>query len=178
MGFGLLGPALCWISFRSRREEQSDPKPEMMDSEDLARDQPWTQYCSVLMQLLPAWFWQDFLTQKEMNCFPKNHSPPANLDSPQVGLWQCLKTIFLKIHFIFSYSITTIITYITKQACMAKTHHIPNSLVKKSIMKVECFFPQESQVKLRHTSSKGNLGYEPTLKNSISGSGNMKYRCW
>lgn len=60
---------------------------------------------------------------------------------------------------------------------MAKTHHIPNNLVKKSIMKVECFFPQDSQVKLRHTSSKGNLGYGPTLKNSISGSGNMKYRC-
>lgn len=27
------------------------------------------------MQLLPMEFWQDFLTHKQMNLFPKNHSP-------------------------------------------------------------------------------------------------------
>lgn len=57
-------PVPCWISFRSEREEQSDLKPEMMDSVGLARDQTGPRYRSVLMQLLPVWFWQEFLTQK------------------------------------------------------------------------------------------------------------------
>lgn len=54
------------------------------------------------MQLLPVWFWQNFLTQKQMNFFPKQISPLANLDTSQVGLWQCLKTVFLKSHLFYN----------------------------------------------------------------------------
>lgn len=60
VGFGLLGPLPCCISFRSSKEEQSDLKTEAMASEELARGQAQAWYCcfdaittSVILQGLP-----------------------------------------------------------------------------------------------------------------------------
>lgn len=95
VGFGLLAPLPCCISFRSSREEQSDLKPEAMASEELARDQTQAWYCcfdaittSVILKGLP---------HPKANFFPNNHCPPANLDSPRCVCGSVWKLFFIEV---------------------------------------------------------------------------------